>query len=192
MEKLGTSQSFTLMLFALGAASALGQATGVREMAMARIPKARAIAADPEILKAVAAKNAMRETLEEIRRKDGDWAANPQTPLRKQLSGNACAQRLRDLTKDDPAIVEVILMDWQGANVCVSRETSDYWQGDEAKFRKTYGADKEVLVDEPAFDASSGTYAIQLSVMVMDRSAKLGALTLTLRVRKHEVKGSGQ
>lgn len=188
MKKAGTPQLVTLMLFTFGVALAFGQATGVREMALARVLKARAVAADPEVLKAITAKNATHETMDEVHRKDKEWMANPQSPLRKELSGSACAQRVRDLTKDDPAIVEVIVMDRQGANVCVSRETSDYWQGDEAKFQKTYGADKEVFVDEPAFDASTGTYAVQLSVMVTDGRAKVGALTLTLRVRKGEAK----
>jgi hypothetical protein len=188
MNKAGTPGIMTLTLFTFGASVAFGQATGVREMALARVLKARAIAADPEVLKAIISKNATRETMEEVHRKDKEWMANPQSPLRKELSGSTCAQRVRALTKDDPAIVEVIVMDRQGANVCVSRETSDYWQGDEAKFQKTYGADKEVFVDEPAFDASTGTYAVQLSVMVMDGRAKVGAITLTLRVRKGEVK----
>ena len=39
-------------------------------------------------------------------------------------------------------------------------------------------------MDEPAFDASSATYAIQLSVPVLDGARRIGALTLTLKVRK--------
>jgi hypothetical protein len=39
-------------------------------------------------------------------------------------------------------------------------------------------------VDEPAFDQSTGTYAVQLSVPVADAGARIGALTLTLKVRK--------
>lgn len=78
-------------------------------------------------------------------------------------------------------------MDAQGANVCVSRETSDYWQGDEAKFQKSFGADKQAFVDDPAFDASTGVHAIQLTVIVFDGKTKIGALTLTLRVRKQDI-----
>jgi len=40
------------------------------------------------------------------------------------------------------------------------------------------------FVDEPAFDASSATYAVQLSVPVSDAGKRIGALTLTLKVRK--------
>ena len=77
-------------------------------------------------------------------------------------------------------------MDKNGANVCVSKETSDYWQGDEAKFQKTFGASKDVFVDEPSFDQSTNVYAIQLSVVVRDAGKKVGALTLGLRVSKQD------
>lgn len=162
-------------------------AVAVRETALARIPKARTVAADPEVTKAVLAKNALHESMEDVQRHDKAWTADSHYPLRKTLSTNACAQRLRALIKDDPLIVEAILMDAQGANVCVSSETTDYWQGDEAKWQKTFGANKEVFVDEPALDSSTGVYAIQLSVIVSDGMAKIGALTLTLKIRKEDV-----
>ena len=157
---------------------------GPRETALARISRARAIADDPEILSALRARNAAPDAMAEIQRKDKEWMANPQSPLRKTLSTNACAQRLRELTKEDPLIVEVILMAAKGANVCVAKETSDYWQGDEAKFHKTFGENKDVFVDEPAFDASANVYALQLSVLIKDGGKKAGALTLSLRVPK--------
>ena len=179
-----------LLLGAWPAAPALGQsAASVRETALARISRAQALAADPQILKALREKNASKESMEEIQRKDKQWVESAQYPLRKALSDGPCARRLRELTRDDAIIVEAILMDAQGANVCVSRETSDYWQGDEAKFQKTFGADKDVFVDEPALDVSTGTYAIQLSVLVRDGGTRAGALTLSLRVRKQDVAG---
>lgn len=176
-----------LVLFALGAPLAFAQSSQVREAALARIPLARALASDPGLLKAVQAKNSAREPLDEVRKRDAEWVGNSRLALRQQLTSSPCAQRLRDLTKHDPLVVEVILMDAQGANVCSSRETSDYWQGDEAKFQKTYGANKEIFLDEPTLDASSGTYAIQLSVLVANGKDRAGALTLTLRVRKDTV-----
>jgi hypothetical protein len=187
----GTKTALALLCFGLAALPALAQVARVREAALARVPLARSVAADPQLLGALQSKNASRESPDEIRRKDAEWTANAQLPLRKELASSPCAQRLRDLTKSDPLIVEAILMDANGANVCISRETSDYWQGDEAKFQKTFGADKEVFLDEPAFDSSSGTYAIQLSVLVKDGETKAGALTLTLRVRKDHVTSGG-
>jgi hypothetical protein len=177
-----------LSVFAVPASHAQAPAH-VRQTALARVPRARTIAADPALVQAVVARNSMHETLDQVRSKDREWIDNPQYALRKTLSTNVCAQRLREITKDDPVIVEAILMDAQGANVCVSRETSDYWQGDEPKFQKSFGADKEVFVDEPALDASTSTYAIQLTVIVFADKAKAGALTLTMRVPRSEAAG---
>ncbi|MFI4945543.1 MAG: hypothetical protein ACHP85_19895, partial [Burkholderiales bacterium] len=116
--------------------------------------------------------------------RDRDWTQNKASALRKALSTSPCAQRLRELIVPDPLVVEAILMDAHGANVCVSRETSDYWQGDEDKWRKPFVEGRAAFVDEPAFDQSSAIYAVQLSVPVSESARPIGALTLTLKVRK--------
>ena len=159
-------------------------ATAVKQLALARVRFAEQIAADPETKKAVLAKNAEGESRQSIEARDREWSANPNAPLRKALATSPCANKLRDHLKSDPLVVEAILMDDKGANVCVSRETSDYWQGDEDKWQKTFVEGKSPFVDEPAFDASTATYAIQLSVPVLDGTRRIGALTLTLKVRK--------
>jgi hypothetical protein len=157
---------------------------GARQAALARVPKARAVAADGEIVQAVQAKNRKGESTAEIQERDRQWTKDPRYPLRATLTQGPCADRLRELTRDDPAIVEVILMDRQGANVCLSRETSDYWQGDEAKWEKTFREGIDPFIDAPSLDASTGTVAIQLSVPVKEAGERIGALTLTLRVAR--------
>lgn len=154
----------------------------VRQAALARIPLAQKVAKDPELLAALEAKNASSETAEDIRRKDESWARSPRDPLRRELVSNACAARLRSLVAADPVVVEAFLMDGRGSLVCTTVETSDYWQGDEAKWQLTYEGGEPVLVEEPKFDESVQTFAVQLSVLVTNRGHKAGALTLTLKV----------
>lgn len=182
-------RTLAVSLCACLAPGALGQTSSVHDAALARLPLARAIAADTEVLKALRAKNASGETLAMIQARDRSWATNAQRALRQQLVDGPCAERLRALAQPDPSVVEVILMDARGANVCLSRETSDYWQGDEAKFQRTFGVGNDVFVDEPALDASTGTYAVQLSLLIRVQGEKLGALTLSLKVRKQELGG---
>jgi len=184
------SRTLAFSLCGCLASGALGQPVGVREAALARMPLARAIAADAEVLAALRAKNGSGETLAVIQARDRSWATNAQRALRQELVGGPCAERLRALVQPDPSVVEVILIDAQGANACLSRETSDYWQGDEAKFQKTFGEDRDIFVDEPALDASTGTYAVQLSVLIRDHGEKVGVVTLSLKVRKQELGGS--
>ncbi len=172
----------TLLLLLQGQASGL-----VKQVAAARLGLAQTMARDAELLAAVVAKNAEKETAESVERKDKEWSTKPDSPLRKALSSSPCAQRLRKLIADDRMVVEAILMDDHGANVCVSQETSDYWQGDEAKWQKTFKGGQEVFVDEPALDESTHVYAVQLSVPVSEDGRPIGALTLTLKVRREDV-----
>jgi hypothetical protein len=161
----------------------LGQVNpSVMKSAEARVPKAHVIAADAELVKAVLAKNASGETSAQIQARDQAWMNNPKEPLRAALSRGACADRLRALAADDAAIAEVILTDANGANVCVSRETSDYWQGDEPKWEKPYKEGVDPFIDTPALDVSTGTYAVQISVPVLERKRRIGAVTLTVKI----------
>jgi hypothetical protein len=181
MRAAGILIAFVLASPALALAQA---ATAVKQMALARARFAEQIAADAEIKKAVLAKNAEGESRQTIETRDREWSSNPAAPLRKALTSSPCANRLREHVKAEPLVVEAILMDDKGANVCVSRETSDYWQGDEDKWQKPFVEGKSPFVDQPAFDASTATYAIQISVPVVDGGRRVGALTLTLKVRK--------
>jgi len=153
-----------------------------RETAYARMPLADKIAADSELLGAIVAKNKAVESPAEILRIDQEWQKSPLYPLRKTVTGSPCAARLRRLVQDDKLVVEAFLMDSRGGIVCSTVETSDYWQGDEAKWQKTYRDGASVFVDEPAFDASTGVFAVQLSRLVSDAAGRVGALTLTLKI----------
>ena len=79
-------------------------------------------------------------------------------------------------------VLEAFLMDAKGMNVGMCDATSDYWQGDEPKWQKTYGEGKRLFVDEAAQDVNTGVFAIQLSVLVSSGAQKAGALTLTLKI----------
>jgi hypothetical protein len=175
-----------MMLITMLAPAALQAQTpaAVKQMAHARVKLAEQMAADPQLRKAVTSKNAERESDATREARDRDWSHNKASTLRKDLSSSPCANRLRELIAVDPLVVEAILMDERGSNVCVSRETSDYWQGDEDKWRKPFVEGRPAFVDEPAFDQSTATYAVQLSVPVSESAKPIGALTLTLKVRK--------
>src|SRR5262245_19413854 len=167
------------ILVVLGLLQPAGAAR-VREIAYARAPLAERIAADPQLVAAVVAKNGAGESAEDVQKKDREWSSAK--AARAAVTESACGDRLRGLVKEDAFVVEAFLMDAQGALVCASRETSDYWQGDEPKWQKTYGEGKRVYVDEAAQDVSTGVYAIQLSVLVSNAGQKAGALTLTLKI----------
>lgn len=158
----------------------------VKETAYARASRATTIASDPGVREAVAASDAASETPEQVRRRDTAWMANPGDPLRKAIVQAPCSARLRDLVKDDPMVVEAFVMNDRGTLVCSVAETSDYWQGDEPKWQRTFLEGRDPFVDEPAFDASTGKYAIQISVPVVSGAKRIGAVTLTLKLSRQE------
>jgi hypothetical protein len=155
----------------------------VKETAYARVSRAQAVARDPAIRDAVIASNAVVETPEQIKRRDAAWIANPHDPLRQVIVRAPCSGRVHELVKDDAVVVEAFVMNDRGTLVCSINETSDYWQGDEAKWQKTFVDGHDPFVEDPAFDVSTGTYAIQVSVPLEDKGKRIGAVTLTLKLR---------
>jgi hypothetical protein len=67
----------------------------------------------------------------------------------------------------------------------MSDKTTDYWQGDEAKFIKSYDNGKgAVFVDDVKFDNSTQAYLDQVSVPVKDGGKAIGAITFGISVDK--------
>ena len=78
-------------------------------------------------------------------------------------------------------------MDNQGATLAMTDKTSDYWQGDEAKFKKVYkDGEGTVFVDEVKFDESTQASLVQVSVPVKDGDKVIGVITIGIDVAKIE------
>jgi hypothetical protein len=79
---------------------------------------------------------------------------------------------------------EIFIMDQNGLNVGQSSITSDFWQGDEAKFQKTYDvAPDAVFIDEPEFDDEMKIWRGQVNLTVTDADGKsIGAATVELNL----------
>ncbi|MEW9613346.1 hypothetical protein AB3G45_05820 [Shinella sp. S4-D37] len=79
---------------------------------------------------------------------------------------------------------EIFIMDQNGLNVGQSSITSDFWQGDEAKFQKTYDvAPDAVFIDEPEFDDEMKIWRGQVNFTVTDAEGKsIGAATVELNL----------
>jgi hypothetical protein len=158
----------------------------VKETAYARVARAQVIAHDPTVRDAVSASNAAPESPAEVRRRDAFWTANRKDPRRQTIVQAPCSARLRELVKDDPVVVEAFAMNDRGTLVCSATEISDYWQGDEPKWQRTFVEGRDPFVDEPALDASTGKYAIQVSVPVVAGAKRIGAVTLTLKLSRQD------
>ena len=144
-------------------------------------------ASDPVILNALRAQNAAHSHIQqsEIDALDARWRAEVgtgATPTIDTVLKTPASDFLRARVAQSSGVLsEVFVMDAEGLNVASSGVTSDYWQGDEAKFQQTYpkGAGA-VHVGEVEFDESSQSYQAQVSITLADPATgeALGAMTI--------------
>lgn len=148
---------------------------------------------DPAVIDAVKAQNASHASLDaaQIEALDQQWRAEAKAGG-GDLVGRVLSNPLSGFLKGrkqahDQAITEIFVMDNKGLNAGQSDVTSDYMQGDEAKWQKTYGSGKETLfIDDVEFDDSTGAFQSQVSSTVVDPSTgqPIGAITVGLNVEQ--------
>ncbi|WP_282611097.1 hypothetical protein [Pelagibius sp. Alg239-R121] len=78
---------------------------------------------------------------------------------------------------------EIIVMDAKGLNAGQSAVTSDFWQGDEDKWQKTYlvGPDA-VFIDEIQLNERLGTENVQVTLSIAQNGQVVGAITVEINV----------
>jgi hypothetical protein len=150
------------------------------------IPRLEKLGKDIRIIEAVREENNNRKTLEEIKKIDKEWRATGNTEdYMTVLMKNKCAQFLKTLQIHNTFFSEVFVMDNLGANVAMTDKTSDYWQGDEDKFIKSFVNGKGgIHRGEIEFDNSTKAFLIQVSIPVIDGNYAIGAITFGVDVNK--------
>jgi hypothetical protein len=146
---------------------------------------------DAVVIQAIRNQNARNAGLsqDEIIALDKKWRAETSSskrPLIDSVLANEVSRFLQKASKEQHGIVtEIFIMDNRGLNVGQSAVTSDYWQGDEAKWKKTYlvGPDA-IMIDELELDESTQTFQSQLSMAITDRTTGkvIGAITVGIDV----------
>ncbi|NIA69502.1 hypothetical protein HBA54_12950 [Pelagibius litoralis] len=147
--------------------------------------------ADNIVIEAIKAQNAKHAGLSQgdIDKLDQDWRAQTDAgskPMIDAVLGNALSAYLVNQKNGAQGLVtEVFVMDNRGLNVGQSDVTSDFWQGDEAKWQKTYSAGPgAIFVDEVEMDESTQTFQSQLSMSIIDPASGdvIGAITVGINV----------
>ncbi len=146
---------------------------------------------DPVVMQAIKDQNADHAALSEgdIVALDNTWRGEVgagSAPLINEVLSRPVSQFLTDMQDSAEGVVtEVFVMDNRGLNVGQSSVTSDYWQGDEAKWQETFGAGAGAIhISEVEFDESTQTYQVQLSMAITDpaNDEVLGAVTFGVDV----------
>ncbi|WP_187969828.1 hypothetical protein [Aquibium microcysteis] len=146
---------------------------------------------DPVVIGAINEQNAAHAGLSQadIDTLDKQWRAEVEAgskPMIDKVLGNALSKFLAARQAEAGGMItEAFVMDNKGLNVGQSDITSDYWQGDEAKWQKSFGAGAgAIFVDEVEKDESTQTLQSQVSVAISDPATGqvIGAITLGIDV----------
>lgn len=174
--------TLVLAMFA-GTAGAASLSEKLQELAQNKIQD---LVNNPEVIKSINEQNARNAafTQADIDKLDKQWRAETKSSGGELISNTLAtplSAYLKKLKSDEQGLfTEIFVMDNRGLNVGQSDMTSDYWQGDEAKWKQTFlVGSKAVHISAVEFDESSQTYQAQVSVAISDpqTQAVIGAAT---------------
>ena len=155
------------------------------------VPQVRSWLSDAQVVSAVNSQNTRHSGLTQgdVDRLDKQWRAETSSNSRDLIDAvlsNPLSGYLGNVKNEAAGLyTEIFVMDNKGLNVGQSDVTSDYWQGDEDKWKKTFLASSDaVFIDDVEFDESTQTFQAQLSLPVVDPATGevIGAATVGVNV----------
>lgn len=144
----------------------------------------------PVILHAIDHQNEVRANIpqSEIDALDQSWRAETQTDgaqpvITAALGAPASTYLLRAQASSKGLLSEIFVMDRFGLNVAQSSVTSDFWQGDEAKYQRTFpeGAGA-IFIDEPEFNDEFGVWLTQVNLTIDRDGTPIGVGTVEVNL----------
>jgi hypothetical protein len=161
------------------------------ELLRVKVRTVQHMALNPVLVRATRAQNLERLQLDEIKRRDAEWKSTKAlTPFKIALQNSAAGRLLKDTVTRLDSVNEAFVTDNQGANVAAFPATTDYWQGDEAKWSESFRqGDGRVFIGDLELDQSTQTYAVQISAPVIDRGETIGVLVVGVTIGYLEGRG---
>lgn len=155
------------------------------------IAEIRQVLASPLVTISVKAQNERRQGLDQagIDELDQQWRAEREQPVKPLIAATLSGPLSSYLTRVQAASLgrysEIFVMDRFGLNVGQSAITSDYWQGDEAKYQKTFPVGPDtVFIDEAEWNEGTRTWRAQVNLTIADPATgqAIGAATFELNL----------
>lgn len=126
---------------------------------------------------------------QDIDRLDQQWRAETKAesqPLIASTLSNPLSTYLTRIQAHSAGLyTEIFVMDKNGLNIGQSNISSDYWQGDEAKFQKTFPiGPNAVFIDEPELNEELGQWRTQVNLAIADETETqaIGAITVEVNL----------
>lgn len=155
------------------------------------IAEVRTWLSNPIVGLSITAQNERRGTLDQaaIDALDAQWVAERKQEDKPLISATLSAPLsiylLRIQARNLGLYTELFVMDRNGLNVGQSSITGDYWQGDEAKFQKTFDVGPQaIFIDEAEWDDDRKIWISQLNLTISDEMgrAPIGAATVEINL----------
>jgi len=159
----------------------------------AMVPQLRALVTTPSVIAAVKAQNIKHAALTQadIDRLDRQWrqeVSASSRPLIDSVMATPVSAEMKAIQANSKGLItEVFVMDAKGLNVGQSEVTSDYWQGDEAKFKRSFDVGPTAFfVDKIEQDESTQEFQSQLSFTLVDPASNtaIGAVTIGISIER--------
>ncbi len=126
-----------------------------------------------------------------IRQLDKQWRAHSDSGEHELIQAVAeselSAYLRRQQRQADGLFREIMATGRLGLNAGMSRTTTDYWQGDETKFRKTFNRpDQAPVIEDIRYDESTRRFLVHVSLPVRDPDTDelLGVVTAGVDIQK--------
>jgi len=153
------------------------------------VDQVRQWSSSPVVLLSLEASNERYANLDQaaIDALDGQWKAEREVedqPLITAVLSSPLSNYLTRIQADSQGLFTAIfVMDGSGLNAGQSAITSDFWQGDEAKWQKTYQVGPDaVFVDEIEINEDTGAEIAQLNMAIAQDGKVVGAITVDVNV----------
>ena len=153
------------------------------------IEQIRQWASSPVVLLSLQASNRKHGDLtqEEIESLDKKWRAERKSedqPLITEVLSSPLSNYLTAIQARSLGLfTEIFVMDSKGLNTGQSAITSDFWQGDEAKWQKTFSVGPNaVFVDTPEISDATGTENVQVNLSITEGGEAVGAITVEVNL----------
>lgn len=176
----------TMLLTTAPGAVAAEEMPSVDLITRALIQDAEELLDSRVVHEAIRSENEKRDGLsqDEINDLDQAWRAETgqsgaQPFIAAALGSPASTYLLRAQAASRGMYYEIFVMDQLGLNVAQSSVTSDFWQGDEDKYLRTFpeGAGA-IFIDTPEYNADLGIWAVQVNMTIEDNNQPIGVGTV--------------
>ncbi|MEO3428791.1 hypothetical protein AAFN88_08045 [Pelagibius sp. CAU 1746] len=153
------------------------------------IDEIRSWSSSPVVLLTLEASNERYADLDQagIDALDKQWRAEreveDQPLITAVLSSPLSSYLTRIQARSRGLYTEIFVMDAKGLNAGQSAITSDFWQGDEGKWQKTYRVGPEaIFIDEIEINEDTGTENAQVNLSIAQNGQVVGAITVEVNI----------